>query len=369
MASLDREPTARARAAADGRSARRPRGDGARAHEPAGGRGPASPRRAAAEARRGGGVGVARPGRGVHARGRARRRHHGRDARAAHAPERTRRRAAHRRAGELLGRAGRAARDAGQQQLRRGRAHQEADAAQRRRRGAARMPDSHADRARPAPVRRADRRTRGPRAPRTRGAGAAREAGALLRGGDRQRHRLRARAPHRARAHARLRARVAAGGARLRDGPAVRAGCQRADRRRRVRRLARGPATRWPCSWATWPARASRPPALSAMVRFFVEARSWDTLSPAKVLEQANAMLLGRLPRDTFVTAFLGILSNESLRYCNAGHLPPLHVRSGSAVPARRPRPAAGRARAPRLLGERAAPGARATSSSRTPTA
>ena len=36
--------------------------------------------------------------------------------------------------------------------------------------------------------------------------------------------------------------------------------------------------------------------ALSAMVRFFVEARSWDTLSPAKVLEQANAMLLGRLP-------------------------------------------------------------------------
>jgi hypothetical protein len=73
--------------------------------------------------------------------------------------------------------------------------------------------------------------------------------------------------------------------------------------------------------------------ALSAMVRFFVEARSWDTLSPAKVLEQANAMLLGRLPRDTFVTAFLGILSNQSLRYCNAGHLPPLHVRSGGVCP------------------------------------
>ena len=67
--------------------------------------------------------------------------------------------------------------------------------------------------------------------------------------------------------------------------------------------------------------------ALSAMVRFFVEARSWDTLSPAKVLEQANAMLLGRLPRDTFVTAFLGILSRDSLSYCNAGHLPPLHIR------------------------------------------
>jgi len=73
--------------------------------------------------------------------------------------------------------------------------------------------------------------------------------------------------------------------------------------------------------------------ALSAMVRFFVEARSWDTLSPAKVLEQANAMLHGRLPPDTFVTAFLGLLSRESLRYCNAGHLPPLHVRAGLVRP------------------------------------
>ena len=67
--------------------------------------------------------------------------------------------------------------------------------------------------------------------------------------------------------------------------------------------------------------------ALSAMVRFFVEARSWDSLSPGQVLEQANSMLLGRLPRDAFVTAFLGILTEDSLRYTNAGHLPPLHVR------------------------------------------
>jgi GAF domain-containing protein len=67
--------------------------------------------------------------------------------------------------------------------------------------------------------------------------------------------------------------------------------------------------------------------ALSAMVRFFIEARSWDSLRPAQVLEQANSMLLGRLPRDAFVTAFLGILSSDSLEYTNAGHLPPLHVR------------------------------------------
>jgi len=69
------------------------------------------------------------------------------------------------------------------------------------------------------------------------------------------------------------------------------------------------------------------------MVRFFVEARSWDSLSPAAVLEQTNRMLLGRLPRDTFVTVFLGVLSQESLRYCNAGHLSPLRVRGGRAEP------------------------------------
>ena len=73
--------------------------------------------------------------------------------------------------------------------------------------------------------------------------------------------------------------------------------------------------------------------ALSAMVRFFIEARSWDTLSPAEVLEQANAMLLGRLPPDAFVTAFLGILTRDSLSYCNAGHLPPLLIRDGKARP------------------------------------
>ena len=71
--------------------------------------------------------------------------------------------------------------------------------------------------------------------------------------------------------------------------------------------------------------------ALSAMVRFFVEARSWDTRSPAAVLEQANAMLLGRLPSDTFVTAFYGVLSPSSLCWASAGHLPPLQV-SGSGA-------------------------------------
>lgn len=71
--------------------------------------------------------------------------------------------------------------------------------------------------------------------------------------------------------------------------------------------------------------------ALSAMVRFFVEARSWDMRSPAAVLEQANAMLMGRLPPDTFVTAFYGVLSPGHLLWAGAGHLPPIHV-SGPCV-------------------------------------
>ena len=73
--------------------------------------------------------------------------------------------------------------------------------------------------------------------------------------------------------------------------------------------------------------------ALSAMVRFFIEARSWDSSRPSQVLEQANAILLSRLPPDTFATAFLGLLSPGRLTYCNAGHLPPLHVSGGVARP------------------------------------
>jgi GAF domain-containing protein len=70
--------------------------------------------------------------------------------------------------------------------------------------------------------------------------------------------------------------------------------------------------------------------ALSAMVRFFIEARSWDSESPAQVLERTNAMLAGRLPSDTFVTAFLAVLAPHSLRWASAGHLPPLHLSAGA---------------------------------------
>ena len=65
--------------------------------------------------------------------------------------------------------------------------------------------------------------------------------------------------------------------------------------------------------------------AASAMVRFFVEARTWDSEEPATVLSQANAILRRRLPgRVALVTAFLGVLDAGILRYANAGHVPPL---------------------------------------------
>ena len=72
--------------------------------------------------------------------------------------------------------------------------------------------------------------------------------------------------------------------------------------------------------------------ALSAMARFFIEARSWDCSGPAEVLAQANTMLRGRLPSDTFVTAFFALLTPRGLRCASAGHLSPLLLRRGGEL-------------------------------------
>ena len=60
--------------------------------------------------------------------------------------------------------------------------------------------------------------------------------------------------------------------------------------------------------------------ALSAMVRFFIEARTWDSESPAEVLAQTAALLHHRLPSASFVSAFMGVIDGGRLRYANAGH-------------------------------------------------
>jgi GAF domain-containing protein/GNAT superfamily N-acetyltransferase len=74
--------------------------------------------------------------------------------------------------------------------------------------------------------------------------------------------------------------------------------------------------------------------AASAMVRFFVEARAWDTEDPAEVLAQANSILRPRMPHGGFATAFLAVVSDGRLRYCNAGHPPPCLLRvDGGAEP------------------------------------
>ena len=67
--------------------------------------------------------------------------------------------------------------------------------------------------------------------------------------------------------------------------------------------------------------------ALSAMVRFFVEARTWDSERPGEVLAQADRLLSGRLPSSSFVTAFMAVIADGTLRCANAGHGPPWLLR------------------------------------------
>ena len=63
--------------------------------------------------------------------------------------------------------------------------------------------------------------------------------------------------------------------------------------------------------------------AISSMVRFFVEARTYDTADPAAVLAQTDVLLRGRLPGTIFVPAVLMVIDGDRIRWCNAGHTPP----------------------------------------------
>ena len=72
--------------------------------------------------------------------------------------------------------------------------------------------------------------------------------------------------------------------------------------------------------------------ATAAMVRFFVEARTFDCPRPAEVLAQTNAILLGRMPRELFCPAFLAVVHGRRMRWCNAGHPAPQLLRAAGAV-------------------------------------
>jgi GAF domain-containing protein len=66
--------------------------------------------------------------------------------------------------------------------------------------------------------------------------------------------------------------------------------------------------------------------AISSMVRFFVEARSHDAADPAQVMAQTDALLRGRLPGTTFVPAVMMLIDEQRIRWCNAGHTPPILI-------------------------------------------
>jgi hypothetical protein len=64
--------------------------------------------------------------------------------------------------------------------------------------------------------------------------------------------------------------------------------------------------------------------AISAMVRFFIEARTWDAADPGAVLGQTNALLRRRLPGTTFVPVVMAVIDGTTIRWSNAGHTPPV---------------------------------------------
>jgi GAF domain-containing protein len=81
--------------------------------------------------------------------------------------------------------------------------------------------------------------------------------------------------------------------------------------------------------------------AISAMVRFFIEARTWDAADPAAVMSQTNALLRRRLPGTTFVPVVMALIDEGTIRWCNAGHPPPvlltadggMHELTGTGLP------------------------------------
>lgn len=70
--------------------------------------------------------------------------------------------------------------------------------------------------------------------------------------------------------------------------------------------------------------------ATTAMVRHLIEGLSRSVTDPADLLIELNSMLCDRLADGSLVTIFMAICdqNSESLIWCNAGHPPPVAIRS-----------------------------------------
>ncbi|HEY6270460.1 MAG TPA: PP2C family protein-serine/threonine phosphatase [Terriglobales bacterium] len=71
---------------------------------------------------------------------------------------------------------------------------------------------------------------------------------------------------------------------------------------------------------------------LMANVQATVRAFTSELVNPAGLCSKVNSVLCGNIGSDKFVTFFCGVLDAErrTLQYCNAGHLYPILVSSGS---------------------------------------
>jgi len=73
---------------------------------------------------------------------------------------------------------------------------------------------------------------------------------------------------------------------------------------------------------------------VTAMVRYMCEALALREHDPGALMTELNGLLWARLAEDALVTAFLAIIDREdnSLRWCSAGHPPPLLVSAAGEV-------------------------------------
>ncbi|MBI4474237.1 MAG: SpoIIE family protein phosphatase, partial [Acidobacteria bacterium] len=72
---------------------------------------------------------------------------------------------------------------------------------------------------------------------------------------------------------------------------------------------------------------------LMSNIQATVKAFSHDTLSPAEMCTRINRVLCDNIGDDKFITFFYGVLdtSTRLLRFANAGHIPPLLVRTNGS--------------------------------------